>query len=66
MAKVQLRRSTISTALLLARLLLAVVFVAAGAAKLADRAGSRQAVADFGVHSSLATLLWALRRESHP
>jgi peroxiredoxin len=60
MAKVQLRRSTISTALLLARLLLAVVFVAAGAAKLADRAGSRQAVAGFGVPSlatPLATLL---------
>jgi uncharacterized membrane protein YphA (DoxX/SURF4 family) len=41
-------------------LLLAVVFVAAGAAKLVDRAGSRQAVADFGVPSlatPLATLL---------
>ena len=36
------------------------VFVAAGAAKLADRAGSRQAVAAFGVPSlatPLATLL---------
>jgi peroxiredoxin len=41
-------------------LLLAVVFVAAGAAKLADRAGSRQAVADFGVPSSLATPLATL------
>ena len=41
-------------------MLLAVVFVAAGAAKLADRAGSRQAVADFGVPSSLATPLATL------
>jgi hypothetical protein len=40
-------------------LLLAVVFVAAGAAKLADHARSRQAVADFGV-PSLATLLATL------
>ncbi len=36
------------------------VFVAAGAAKLADRAGSRQAVADFGVPPSLATPLATL------
>src|ERR1700730_4781152 len=35
--------------LLLARLLLAVVFVVAGLAKLADRAGSRKALLDFGV-----------------
>lgn len=35
--------------LLLARLLLAVVFVVAGLAKLVDRAGSRQALIDFGV-----------------
>ena len=36
-------------ALLLARLLLASVFMVAGAAKLADREGSRRALADFGV-----------------
>jgi peroxiredoxin len=41
-------------------LLLAVVFVVAGAAKLADRAGSRKALADFGVPSSLATPLATL------
>lgn len=35
--------------LLLVRLLLAVVFVVAGLAKLADRAGSRKALLDFGV-----------------
>src|SRR6266568_2032347 len=35
--------------LLLARLLLAVVFILAGLAKLADRAGSRKALLDFGV-----------------
>src|SRR5438309_4860864 len=35
--------------LLLARLLLAVVFVVAWLAKLADRAGSRKALLDFGV-----------------
>jgi hypothetical protein len=37
-----------------------VVFVVAGAAKLADRAGSRKALADFGVPSSLATPLATL------
>jgi uncharacterized membrane protein YphA (DoxX/SURF4 family) len=42
-------------ALLLSRLLLAGVFVVAGAAKLADREGSRQAVADFGVPTPLAS-----------
>jgi methylamine dehydrogenase accessory protein MauD len=41
-------------------LLLALVFVVAGLAKLADRAGSRKAVADFGVPSSLATPLATL------
>jgi uncharacterized membrane protein YphA (DoxX/SURF4 family) len=47
-------------ALLLTRLLLAVVFVAAGAAKLADREGSRRAAVDFGVPTPLATPLAAL------
>jgi uncharacterized membrane protein YphA (DoxX/SURF4 family) len=44
-------------ALLLARLLLASVFIVAGAAKLADREGSRRALADFGVPTPLAVLL---------
>src|SRR6266702_3579143 len=39
--------------LLLARLLLAVVFILAGLAKLADRAGSRKALLDFGVPAKL-------------
>ena len=43
------------TALLVSRLLLAVVFVTAGAAKLADRAGSRQAMIGFGVPARLAS-----------
>ena len=43
------------TALLVARLLLAVVFLVAGLAKLADRAGSRQGLVDFGVPKSLAS-----------
>src|SRR5215217_5883216 len=47
-------------ALLIARLVLAAVFSLAGVAKLADRAGSRKAVADFGVPSSLATPLATL------
>src|SRR5215212_7760974 len=47
-------------ALLLARLLLAIVFVVAGVAKLADRAGSRQAVVDFGVPTPLAGPLGVL------
>src|SRR5258708_6975529 len=42
-------------ALLIARLVLAVVFVVAGLAKLADRAGSRQALINFGVPARLAT-----------
>src|SRR5437588_2654142 len=41
-------------ALLTARLLLAVVFVVAGLAKLADRSGSQKALRDFGVPSRLA------------
>jgi peroxiredoxin/uncharacterized membrane protein YphA (DoxX/SURF4 family) len=47
-------------ALLLARLLLASVFMVAGAAKLADREGSRRALADFGVPTPLATPLGVL------
>jgi peroxiredoxin/uncharacterized membrane protein YphA (DoxX/SURF4 family) len=47
-------------ALLVARVLLAVVFVVAGLAKLADRAGSRQALRDFGVAAALATPLGTL------
>jgi methylamine dehydrogenase accessory protein MauD len=42
------------TALLVARLLLAGIFLVAGVAKLADRTGSRQAVIDFGLPKSLA------------
>jgi uncharacterized membrane protein YphA (DoxX/SURF4 family) len=46
--------------LLIMRLLLAVVFGLAGVAKLADRTGSRQAVIDFGLRTSLATPLGIL------
>src|SRR5215204_5087522 len=46
--------------LLVARLLLALVFLVAGVAKLADRSGSRQAIIDFGLPSSLAPLLGVL------
>lgn len=42
-----------STALLVGRLLLMGTFAVAGVAKLMDRAGSRQAVADFGVPKRL-------------
>ena len=49
-----------ATALLIARLLLALVFVVAGMAKLADRAGSRQGLVDFGVPATLATPLGIL------
>jgi methylamine dehydrogenase accessory protein MauD len=48
------KESTIDATLLCARLLLVLVFATAGAAKLADRAGSRQAIADFGVPAALA------------
>jgi methylamine dehydrogenase accessory protein MauD len=41
-------------------LLLALVFAVAGVAKLADRAGSRQAVGDFGVPAALAAPLGIL------
>ena len=43
-----------NTVLLIARLLLALIFAVAGVAKLADRAGSRQAAIDFGVPAPLA------------
>ncbi len=43
-----------SLVLLFARFLLAVVFVVAGLAKLADRAGSQQALYDFGLPAALA------------
>jgi hypothetical protein len=46
--------------LLVARVLLALVFVVAGLAKLADRVGSRQALRDFGVPAALATPLRTL------
>jgi peroxiredoxin len=45
----------IDLALLGARLILAVVFLVAGLAKLADRAGSRQALVGFGLPGLLAT-----------
>jgi methylamine dehydrogenase accessory protein MauD len=45
------------TALLVARLLLAGIFLVAGVAKLADRTGSRQAAIDFGLPKSLAAPL---------
>ena len=45
---------------LIARVVLALVFFAAGAAKLADRAGSRRALIDFGVPASLASPLGRL------
>ena len=50
-----------SVILLLARLILAVVFGIAGIAKLADPAGSRKSMVDFGVAKSLAIpLAWLL------
>src|SRR5919107_3979977 len=48
------------TALLIARLLLAGIFLVAGVAKLADRTGSRQAVIDFGLPGALAAPLGIL------
>ncbi len=48
------------TASLIARLLLALVFVVAGVAKLSDRKGSRQAILDFGLPAALATPLGVL------
>jgi peroxiredoxin/uncharacterized membrane protein YphA (DoxX/SURF4 family) len=46
-----------AAAVVVIRLALAVVFAVAGAAKLADREGSRRAVRDFGVPDRLATPL---------
>ena len=43
--------------LLIARLLLALVFLVASVAKLADRVGSRQALMDLGVPAPIATPL---------
>ena len=43
--------------LLIARLLLALVFLVASVAKLADRVGSRQALMDLGVPAPIATRL---------
>ena len=47
-------------ALVVARLLLALVLLSAGAAKLADREGTRQAIVDFGAPSALAAPLGLL------
>jgi uncharacterized membrane protein YphA (DoxX/SURF4 family) len=49
-----------SMVLLIARVLLAIVFLVAGLAKLADLAGSRQALRDFGVPTRLANLFGIL------
>jgi len=52
---------SMSESLLLARLFLAVVFVIAGIAKLADPNGSRKSITDFGVPKSLVIpLAWLL------
>src|SRR6478672_6687391 len=45
---------------LIARLILGIVFVVAGVAKLLDREGSRRAVGDFGVPARLAGPLGTL------
>jgi thiol-disulfide isomerase/thioredoxin len=45
----------LNTMLFTARLLLVVVFAAAGLAKLADRGGTKQGLIDFGLPASLAT-----------
>jgi hypothetical protein len=50
----------VSTVVLCTRLGLAVVFALAGAAKLADLAGSRQAVRGFGVSAALAGIVGTL------
>src|SRR5947209_4583486 len=54
------REDPMSVVMLLARLLLAAVFLVAGLAKLADRAGSRQALRDFGVPARLANAFGVL------
>ena len=53
-------RRLVDIALLIARLLLAAVFVTAGLAKLFDLAGSRQALVNFGVPDRLANPLGLL------
>jgi uncharacterized membrane protein YphA (DoxX/SURF4 family) len=50
----------VDTALLVARLLLAAVFIMAGAAKLTDNPGSRHAITDFGLPAALAAPLGVL------
>src|SRR6266566_2700161 len=49
------REDRMSVVVVLARLVLALIFVVAGLAKLADLAGSRKALRDFGVPAKLAT-----------
>src|SRR3954463_14740375 len=49
-----------AAALLASRLVLALVFLTAGAAKLADREGSRAAIAGFGVPPAMASPLGVL------
>ena len=49
-----------NTALLIARVLLALVLAVAGSTKLADREGTRRAMGDFGVPSALASPLGLL------
>lgn len=50
-----------STLLLFARLVLAAIFVVAGAAKLSDLSGTREAIAGFGIPRRFATpLAWLL------
>jgi uncharacterized membrane protein YphA (DoxX/SURF4 family) len=63
------RTLLMNTALLIARVFLALVLAVAGAAKLADREGSRQAIVDFGVPTGLAAplgLLLPLQNWSSP
>jgi peroxiredoxin len=50
----------VTTALMIARLVLVVIFAVAGITKLADRSGSRQAIIDFGLPSSFAAPLGVL------
>jgi uncharacterized membrane protein YphA (DoxX/SURF4 family) len=45
-------RRTMTTSLLIARVLLAGIIAVAGITKLADRSGSRQAIIGFGLPSS--------------
>jgi methylamine dehydrogenase accessory protein MauD len=59
-ARYEKERLIMDILMLIARLLLSGVFLVAGLAKLADRAGSRQAVIAFGVPTPLATPLGVL------